>query len=206
MVLIAFNNHNSLGLTRKSDVMSDFLQRALPLGRLLQTGLEVDRRLFEVAYGFRGHRMVSWVMWLFAKSGDGPYYAALALWLIWARVPGAVDFFFTGLVAFSFELTLYFILKNSFRRARPYNALSHITNTINPLDRYSFPSGHASAAFVMATLVHAFFPAFGIAAFAWACAVGYSRVYHGIHYPADILAGMGLGIGATSVVLHVLGG
>ncbi|MFE0515132.1 phosphatase PAP2 family protein, partial [Streptomyces sp. NPDC058964] len=39
-----------------------------------------------------------------------------------------------------------------------------------------------------------------------ACAVGYSRVHTGVHYPGDVVAGAVLGTGAAAVVLGAVGG
>ena len=44
------------------------------------------------------------------------------------------------------------MLKNGFKRNRPQDALTHFTSVIVPHDQFSFPSGHTSAAFLMATL------------------------------------------------------
>jgi membrane-associated phospholipid phosphatase len=65
----------------------------------------------------------------------------------------------------------------------------------------SFPSGHASTSFACATVLVAFAPRLAPLWAILACAVAYSRVYVGVHYPADVLAGAALG---TLVALGVL--
>jgi len=59
---------------------------------------------------------------------------------------------------------------------------------------YSFPSGHTASAAAFATAVSLEVPILAAPAFLLASAVGYSRVYTGVHYPGDVVAGAGLGI------------
>ena len=58
----------------------------------------------------------------------------------------------------------------------------------------SFPSSHTANMFALATVVSLFFRGWGMAAFALAALVAYSRVYVGAHWPSDIPPSMGIGI------------
>jgi membrane-associated phospholipid phosphatase len=63
----------------------------------------------------------------------------------------------------------------------------------------SFPSGHVSSAFALATSVSIVCPKWYVIApsFLWAGAVGYSRMDLGVHYPSDVLAGAIIGSGSA---------
>jgi membrane-associated phospholipid phosphatase len=65
---------------------------------------------------------------------------------------------------------------------------------------YSFPSGHTQTAFVIATVLSAFLDRrYNVITFLLAAAVGMSRIYLGVHFFTDVLAGA-----ATGIVLGVL--
>jgi diacylglycerol kinase family enzyme len=58
----------------------------------------------------------------------------------------------------------------------------------------SFPSGHSASAFAFATAVAAERPRLRVPLFALAGSVAVSRVYTGVHYPGDVVAGSMIGI------------
>ncbi len=68
---------------------------------------------------------------------------------------------------------------------------------ITPSDRYSLPSGHTAAAFLMATVLAASFPLWAPLLFTWAILVGASRLLLGVHYLSDLVAGALLGSGCA---------
>ena len=93
-----------------------------------------------------------------SHTGDGHLYVVFAA-LVWVADPllGA-EVVGTGLLAFALELPVYLALKNSLKRNRPAALPSFIT----PSDKYSLPSGHTAAAFVMASLITAFLPRYSL--------------------------------------------
>jgi undecaprenyl-diphosphatase len=53
-------------------------------------------------------------------------------------------------------------------------------------------------------LVAHFYPTLGVVAYIWASCIGCSRVLLGVHYPSDILAGVLLGLGISTISLLIL--
>lgn len=135
-----------------------------------------------------------------SRIGDGFFYLLIGAGLAWLEPAKGRDFLTAGLWAFALELPLYLVLKNLIKRDRP-SLLAGVNALIQPSDRFSFPSGHAAGAFVFATLIAGFYPAWALAAYTLAMLIGLSRVLLGVHYPSDIVAGVALGVCCTELVL-----
>jgi undecaprenyl-diphosphatase len=90
-------------------------------------------------------------------------------------------------------------MKYTFNRHRPYQDYPTIIFPDNMENDASFPSGHTSTAFALATSMSIQYKKWYVVvpAFAWASSVGYSRLYLGEHYPTDVLAGAAIGIGSA---------
>jgi membrane-associated phospholipid phosphatase len=88
-------------------------------------------------------------------------------------------------------------IKYIVKRPRPYISLKNVHLKKGILaDPYSFPSGHTSTAFSMATtlaLRYLKYPQVYVPAYLWGLIVGYGRIYFGMHYPSDVLGGAVLG-------------
>jgi membrane-associated phospholipid phosphatase len=87
------------------------------------------------------------------------------------------------------------LLKHIIHRKRPYLIYPFI-HKIGMGGGPSFPSGHTSDAFTLAAALCIAFPKWYVIvpSLLWAVAVGYSRIYLGVHYPSDVLASMIMGI------------
>jgi undecaprenyl-diphosphatase len=66
----------------------------------------------------------------------------------------------------------------------------------------SFPSAHAAFSFMMATLLSYWFPRYRVIFFIVAAFIGWTRIYLGLHYPTDFIAGAMLGYGITRVYVY----
>ncbi|MDQ3747511.1 MAG: phosphatase PAP2 family protein [Acidobacteriota bacterium] len=94
---------------------------------------------------------------------------------------------------------LLFSLKLAFRRARP----EPFFDTILPAS-YSFPSGHSLASFcfygALAAIITVRIENLWLKTLVWSAAailillIGISRIYLGVHYPSDVLAGFAVGL------------
>jgi len=92
--------------------------------------------------------------------------------------------------------TISSILKYAINKSRPFETYTYIQNVVEG-GSPSFPSGHTTDAFALATSFSLTYPKWYIIfpSYTWAIAVGYSRMHLGVHYPSDVLVGAIIGSG-----------
>ncbi len=86
-------------------------------------------------------------------------------------------------------------------RVRPCNVLENVHLLINCTKSFSFPSSHATNIFTGMILFSFVYPRLKIALLSIAALVAYSRIYVGVHYPFDVLAGTILGILCALIII-----
>ena len=151
----------------------------------------------------RKHRrfLIDLSRWI-SRSADGYLYAVASMAFMsfnqWLLVKAL-------LVGFLLERSSYFLLKNKLKRYRPQHAIPGFKSIIQPSDQFSFPSGHTSAAFLVAGIVSTIYPVLAIALLTWAIGVGISRVMLGVHFPTDSVAGALLGFTIGQLSLSLVG-
>ena len=85
-------------------------------------------------------------------------------------------------------------IKNLVARTRPYEVVDGLKLLIEKQSDYSFPSGHTGSSFASAIVLWKELPKkYGVMALIVAVLIAYSRLYVGVHYPSDVLAGVVIG-------------
>jgi undecaprenyl-diphosphatase len=116
----------------------------------------------------------------------------------------------TRLVAISSALALsashipVHIMKQLFPRKRPYLMIEKTKTPENPLQDHSFPSGHTTAIFSVIIPYVLFIPQLSFVLIPLGLCVGISRIYLGLHYPSDVIAGGILGTGTGGLCFCLL--
>jgi membrane-associated phospholipid phosphatase len=111
-----------------------------------------------------------------------------------------------GAVAAGAAWLLAHVAKAIADRPRPYQVVADAVLRQPPAHGTSFPSSHTAVTVAVAIALAPFLArplaATGIG---YAALVGWSRVYLGVHYPLDILAGAGIGMAAAGMILLAVG-
>ena len=126
---------------------------------------------------------------------------ALALAVAWRR-PNVFLLVATTALTTSLVNTL---LKYAVQRERPPTVILDPEPLMEVPTTSSFPSGHTSSSFACAFVLSRLAPRLTVPLFVLATLIGVSRIYVGVHYPLDVLAGAVLGILVATALLRLLG-
>ncbi len=165
--------------------------------RLAENAFELDLQIFRWCQQRRYRKLLIVLARQLSRSADGYIYILIGVLALFFK---HYQFVAIAVTAFVIERSLYFVIKNYFRRHRPPDIIPGFTSVVRASDKFSFPSGHTSAAFLMASAIVLFFPGTAWFVYPWAASVGWSRVMLGVHFPGDTIAGALLG---SSVIYWV---
>jgi undecaprenyl-diphosphatase len=124
----------------------------------------------------------------FAHSGDS-WFIEIALFILWLFTRGEFHNLL-ALTAGAVALLALLVLgiKFTIRRQRPEGEWGAIYRNTDP---HSFPSGHAARTAMMAVLALLMgFPGLGFGLMVWMILVSLARVWMGVHYLSDVIAGV----------------
>lgn len=134
-----------------------------------------------------------------AHSGDS-WFWLIGLGLLWLL---GTDYWrqraLVMMVGIAITAAIVMLIKFTVRRSRPEGEWGRIYRMTDP---HSFPSGHAARSIILAVVGIGLGPLwFAATLLIWSPLVGLARIILGVHYPSDVIAGMGLGILMGGLVL-----
>lgn len=156
----------------------------------------LDIQIFQFINSLAGQNIIADNFFIFIAI-FGNLLLFLIILSIWNKkliLKSVIAFIITRAVDFGINLIYY--------RPRPF-VVQEVNLLIAHKATASFPSGHTIAAFVFAQLLYFHNKKYGIAAYVLAFLVAFSRIYVGVHYPLDTIAGIALGIGIAFTVEYL---
>ncbi|EAR09973.1 phosphatase PAP2 family protein [Reinekea blandensis] len=126
-------------------------------------------------------------------AGEETVYILIAAWLLWCynkRLSYRVGLIFLTGTAFNG------VLKNLFAMSRPIGVDGIESQRLDTATGHSFPSGHTqgAASFWLALMLQVRRPGVWALGLFMILSVGLSRLYLGVHWPVDVIAGIGFAL------------
>lgn len=165
---------------------------------------KVDVLIFKKIFDWHGKRSLDGFMAVMSHIGNGYLYPIIGVFVTMFDFAATKMLFPVALTSFAIELPLYGVIKLKFKRTRPCDLIAGVRNLTKMQDRFSFPSGHTAAAFLMATVLRVFYPQLTIPLYLSSAAIGVSRIYNGLHFPSDVIVGGILGFISAKLSILLL--
>jgi undecaprenyl-diphosphatase len=163
---------------------------------------ELDRALFFAVNQGSRNAFFDWLMPFVTHEGKfKPFFVLLFLGLLvfGKRRGRAAALLVIPLLGVSDQVSSN-LLKDVFDRVRPCNTLDGVHLLAGCSQSFSMPSSHAANTGAAVFHFVLFYPRLWAALLPLAVLVAYSRVYVGVHYPADVLVGLAVGLASALVV------
>ena len=150
----------------------------------------------------RWHPLDDVFVWLTRIGTWGAVWLLLAVGLavVWRRASLLIAVALADVAADS----LAGALKAATQVERPPLRYVHPKALVSLPSGASFPSGHTATSFACATVLSFFVPRAAPAFYLLALAIGFSRIYVGVHWPLDVLGGIVLGVAVGLAVTALL--
>lgn len=190
------------GLDRKEKTILQVLFQEITVPvkekRKFRISKNLDKEIVALLARKRQHGL-NVFMTLITRLGDGYVWFGMILLLLFFDLYAGIVLAMAQVI----QIFLQFLIKNIFTRDRPYVRHGDISILLAPPDRFSFPSGHTAGAFTVVFFLWYFYPVWMWLFLILAILIGFSRMYLGLHYPTDVLAGMVLGYVSVRLALFL---
>ena len=151
-----------------------------------------DTAAFDLINHMISNRFFDFIMPLITRLGSGGFVFAAGVLLLFSRKKETKTLGILLIAGLAISYYAVGALKAIAARPRPFSVLSNTIVLCYTEKGLSFPSGHATTAFMAAALFSSRFKCYPVF-YLVAALVGLSRVYMGVHFPTDVIGGAIIG-------------
>ena len=173
---------------------------------MLNQIIQFDHNLFHYINGNLSNSFFNWFM-PFVTNQNNWILPLLVLiyWLLFrGEKRGRITFVILIVTVVLIDAVAAQIIKPMIGRIRPSHAIPEMINLlVPPGGKFSFVSNHSANAFGLSVILGYFYPAWKWQVTGIAFIIAFSRVYVGVHYPADIFFGALFGYGTAWIILSL---
>ncbi|NQT32113.1 MAG: phosphatase PAP2 family protein [Candidatus Omnitrophica bacterium] len=163
--------------------------------------MNIENTIFYSVNKISSSPLLDSVMPVITELGSGRFIFILSLVMLAFRRKEIRQSGFILMAGLALASNVSYILKDLVGRPRPFLVMPD-ANILLPGGGFSFPSSHASIAFAAAVILTGYFKRWYLF-YPLAILVALSRVYLGVHFPMDVLAGACIGTISGFVILYI---
>ena len=175
------------------------------MNNILEYFVSIDISLFRLINSTLQNPVCDFLMPIVTNERNWlPVYIALFIWLIWkgAKKGRTVALLLAVTIIVSDQANSFWI-KEFFGRLRPCHSLPGVHLLVGCGLGKSFPSSHAVNNFAAATILSYFYRKQKWVFLTIASVVSFSRIYVGVHYPADVFGGSIFGVCLVLLIIFI---
>jgi len=159
----------------------------------------IDLQFFHALRSYSVSKTSDKLLRFYIYMGDGYVWALFLAYLaIFESLNKMIEVLKAVFPVAMLSLVVYHVIKLSLRRKRPYVLLPDVTAKISPMDKFSFPSGHTMNNLTVSLGLINYFqqtsPIIILLLIFMPLSWGVLRIYYGLHWLSDVLAGIVLAI------------
>lgn len=164
--------------------------------RIINTFYGFDCRILHKVNRYFDSKLLNLFFRTVTNLGGAKFTIAAALFLLTLSSRDSRMTAYASALALALSHIPVHFVKKLFPRKRPYLMVEKTKYLEDSLQDHSFPSGHTTAIFSVLTPYVLSIPYLAIVLIPLGICVGISRIYLGLHYPSDVIAGGILGTAA----------